>query len=433
MSKIFLNNLPIPKICLNIETQVHCNKCGRDRKCPHHKFFSGFEEYNEKVRNASLIDEILTAILVHDKICITNSDIHSIISLFGIHDTLKLLKKNIFQIITTGINNISIQGRENNLRLHFHQINDIKNFYDDTQEILVKKYGLPYQRKAIDEILLYIELNEFLINDNQYIEDILNELNYDLGNCNLTSNYNIFTNNINNIQTSDAIKILSLAHVNRGIWLSKFSETKNILIQSEGNRLINSKIPPSIRESIFKGNTSIDIFNNILEAKELPKLGGLYINKIMTIDEIINIRENFDGKLFRKWYQDTDYSQREVLKILSTKPNSRPKRRRLVKLIRWGYPKIVSIAEPITGILVSALDSFVLENSFVIRNIINGWHPSLFLDDKLQFEINKKITLHESKKTQILIERRLKKKIPLNKPCPCGSGSLYKRCHGFKE
>ena len=96
---------------------------------------------------------------------------------------------------------------------------------------------------------------------------------------------------------------------------------------------------------------------------------------------------------------------------------------KVANAVRFVACSAIGIVNTVSGIAVSALDSFIL------NKIVQGWHPNFFLDEQLKERIDKCIkNKKEVEKMELLNERF--KGVGRNDLCPCGSGKKFKKCHG---
>ena len=152
-------------------------------------------------------------------------------------------------------------------------------------------------------------------------------------------------------------------------------------MDSEIHATLNSKIAPLFAEGA--AHDCVDVFQDILSNKGVPRLGYLYSKGIVSLPDILKMRDNIDGILFRKWYASTDYDTQTVLKVLLNKVQGNLQSV-AARHIRWLYPKIIGILNPIAGITSSYVESFVVDKIlkpiFDSRGVFVGYKPALLLD-----------------------------------------------------
>jgi len=165
-------------------------------------------------------------------------------------------------------------------------------------------------------------------------------------------------------------------------------------------------------------SNSTDCFESLMSMKGITDLLDLDVDKIITFDDILVIRESAKAKVFRQWMYSQDYDREAVVEYL-LKP-CKPKIK--TKLLSFIYPNVVGLINPIAGIAASAVDSFLVD---LVRD---NWNPKVFLDEELAKTINSKLSTFNS---------RTKKKaeqdyvnLSLTDPCYCGSKKTYAKCCG---
>lgn len=172
-------------------------------------------------------------------------------------------------------------------------------------------------------------------------------------------------------------------------------------------------------KSVHSGS---DALIRIEQQKGFPDLGELFVNRIIDLDDILKLRDSFNGKLFRYWAKSTEYEEtlmrQDVMNSVNNVIGSK-----VLQPLRLLGTNLIGIAGFIPGIAASAFDSYILDS------VLKGWHPNFFLDDKLKSLIDDSIKKNEDKKKAQLLSERFKGVRP-NDPCPCGSGKKFKKCHG---
>jgi hypothetical protein len=194
----------------------------------------------------------------------------------------------------------------------------------------------------------------------------------------------------------------------------------NLSIDAAVKPILGVKLSP-ISQSSISSNLYDSFFKGIFDKKKVPDLTDLYIKRIITIDEFIEIISSLSSSRFRDWIMDKDYNPEALLKdIISTNPRITSK---VLKYIRWLIPNAVGLISPATGILASLADSFIFDK------ISKGWHPNLFLDDFLKVRIDREIEKHTQNERIKAIKIRFPN-IGRNDDCPCASKKKFKKCCG---
>jgi hypothetical protein len=418
-SKILLTNFSDPsvKITLTNQTQPDSKLLG----------LTGFElNLNPQQKEAEICDIILNSILVHDKVVIEGVNLSELVKIFGLDDVILLLKDECLELLNTiGLRPFLIKEGFTYRPIFYRNVTSNNEIIDSLgiAEKYLSSILVPKNKGKLDLLFVLAEKRQIQIDlatSEQIEKTILEELSFDLRNSNLTSNQNIITNDKNLIQETDKYKILRILTLNKALLLSQYSSTKNIKLEGGIYNYLNHKISPILNQT-QAFDKSFSLFKKILSDKKVPDVGELYRNKVLSITEILKMRNNLDGKVFRIWYNSTDYNERDVYNVLLQK-NRSLKDKIAWKALGWIVPAAVGIASPALGVALSFSGS-------LYENLITKWQPSLFLDDKLQSFIDEKISSHDRGIKDLELKNRFPK-TNRNDPCPCGSKRKFKYCCG---
>ena len=377
------------------------------------------------------LTDVISALLIHDKLSINTVSLLYLIEVFGYRDTVKLLESNAFEIIDDGYFGPMITGRDQSDEWEFMYIATLntalgeREFFDGLEGDLNARFSsqigkTKLHKGEINKLLLLAEKYRYEIDDILVTQKISSELEYDLQNEHLRSFLGLNSYDREQIHSDDIFKILRLTNLYRGLAYLDLIEADRILVESKISGVLKAKLSPIFEAS--NQSTSTDIFKTVMTMKGVPNLGELYLNNILTIEDIIEFRDDFDGRLFRVWFSSTDYHQEEIIRVLLNK-NPGKFQGTISKLLRWIIPELVELVNPFVGLAISGIDSFVIDK------ILAGWHPRMFLDDKLSTRLEKNSQEFEriQKKKRTL---ELFPNIGRNDRCPCGSGRKFKKCCG---
>ena len=151
-------------------------------------------------------------------------------------------------------------------------------------------------------------------------------------------------------------------------------------------------------------------------------MGQLFVDKIIKLDDLLRIRDNFNGKIFRYWAKTTDYEEEVMRQEIMNSVNN-ILGARCLQPIRMLACNLIGIGGFLPGVAASAFDSYVLDK------VLKGWHPNFFLDNELKRIIDKCVE-ENNKANKDAFREQMFKGVGRNDPCPCGSGKKYKKCHG---
>ena len=419
MNKIFINNFSHPSQVLTAEA---ISVTGKSET---RKFIHGFDPpMDDKAEAEQVCIDIINSILIHEKLVIPSFALISVASVFGLQNVLTLLNNNIIELVDCNGFTCAITPNKN-----LFSLGSLSDAFEDTlfsKTIgrIEKRFSSMFkdEKELVNKALLATERCLLPIDTNKLIEDIKKEVIYDINNNNLSKKLDILSTDLSNIEEIDIYKLLRLADINMNLIYASNFNTSNILIDGQAKNVLNYKFSPVIK-SLDGVIDSTEVFSQITKQKGLPSLHTLFLNGTITLEDILDIRNNIDGKLFRKWFEDVNYSYDETLKALLNKPKLKMNEK-LVKVTRTFLPDIVGLLNPVAGVASSVIDSYIIDK------IIKGWHPSVFLDEKLKTHIDRKIEVYDRSQRK----KRMEKLFPgvtRNDPCPCGSGKKYKKCCGF--
>lgn len=427
MSRVLIHNFDYPFWHL-AGRFFHYSDCNSElRKHPNVRIVS-----EDRGDGKQIISDFLNALLTNDKICINIDSFLRLIPLLGFNDTQKLLLRGIFEIINDGSYDPIIIAEDRGFSkfsyvcsLETALFSEQSQSSQELESQLNRNFGsrdckIHLKKYEINSLQLLIEKNTLNLKSNASQEQISNELKYDLGNQSLVSQLQLNTCTLEQISREDIYHVLRLAQLNRGLVYASKINADNLIVESAVRPVLNAKFSPITRQTISSG--TIELFKEITDIKGIPDLGKLYISRIISIDDILDLRENFNGRLFRHWINSSDYSEERTLQYVLSK--SKPTlRNSIIKWFRWTYPNVIGVIEPVTGIAASLVDSLLVEK------VLQGWHPTMFLDDKLRAKIDNR--LEEFQRNEL--RKRVRKNFPYigrNESCPCGSGKTYKVCCG---
>lgn len=162
-------------------------------------------------------------------------------------------------------------------------------------------------------------------------------------------------------------------------------------------------------------------FTQIQEISGVPDVGLAFSDKLITPEQLLDLRESKHAGAFRKWLSAADPQESHVdivkryVESLG-QPNiieSLP-----VKILRFATTTVIGALEPVSGGVACAIDSFLLSKWFPVKS------PRLFLKH-VKAVVLKRNDREQVRPTEPKISGRDR-----NRPCSCGSGKKYKNCCG---
>ena len=376
-------------------------------------YIYGYEDNKtEKEKQKKVIQSLLTSLLMHDDIYLTFSDFRQVIDYIGQEDAFLLLSLKCLKILSDQhIEPVISVGEDRFTFSTIHRIGDeIEKFENSLKD---SDFSSELQKQ---KFILCTEDSLIKCDHEKLSQLIPREISSDLKNLNIREQLDINSQSTKDVSKYDIYKLLRVANISKGLIYQSEYNIGATTVDGYASKYLQTKLSHFSKE--INSQTG-DILLKILSIKGIPDLTELYQKNILTMHDIINIRENFNGKVFRAWYYSIDYNQDQFLfHLTNIKKDGRFK-----QFSRWLIPNAIGLLSPVAGAAASALDSYIIEK------IISGWQPNIFLDDILKEEINKKMVAHNRKIRKEEIIKRFGK-VGRNEACPCQSGKKFKKCCG---
>ncbi len=227
--------------------------------------------------------------------------------------------------------------------------------------------------------------NSIFLGDHKSLGDLIcREVDNDLRNPFLRETLGLVTVDRQKISPPDVYKILRLFHINHGLAYSCEFKTTTVITDAALGDIWQAKLSPLLQRHSLH---SAEVFRSVLETKKIPNPSQLYFDSLISMVDILDLREDVQGRRFREWLSSTDYDPDTIKRALEAKkPWSKSW---IIKALRWVAPKLMGTVNPLAGIIASCCDSYVLDR------FLNGWHPNFFLDDKLKADLDAAIRNHD--------------------------------------
>lgn len=394
--------------------------------------------YDIKVDNhevtLQIVRDLITALLTFDKIYLEGHHIIDIIQVFGSNNIKKMLRLNLLCLIPDQeLNPVMIKCNDGNWKHGFFpypqgcyskdnaQTSDIQ--YDNIHKWShIEQWFNRINFKGLEAqtILYLIDENSVDIGN---VEDIKKQINEETDKDILAPMFlkdsNFYRVRKDGNWEYNLPNRIRLQELNKDAILAATLNIDNIKMDAAINELMLRKTTSAFSRDFHVGT---DTLIRIMQKKDFPDLGMLFLEKIIDLDDILKLRDNFQNKIFRYWIKASEYDeqimQKEIMNSVQNILGSK-----ILNPIRLIGTNLLGLAGFVPGVAASAFDSFILDK------ISKGWHPNFFLDDVLKRKIDKCI---EKENNRILKEKREHafKGVGRNEPCPCGSGKKFKKCHG---
>jgi len=375
------------------------------------KFIAGciYENDYETVWDSYAYD-LIVSILIYDELYIRISEVPSLTKIFDLETIITLLTNGILKIVND-------QGFEPVFFLEENDKAAIGCLTSDIEDRYTSRLKDIAKNEKIKQLLYHVSQNCVNVDDRDVFQKIKSEFHHDIENPSISQLIGIDVVDKKEVLFKDILKAMRLSYMNQQMIYGATIGATDVILETGSKGLLGAKISPYITSQ--KTGEPLEVFSNILGLKKVPNLGELFMKQIITIEDILEIRENFNGEIFRKWFNSINYNYEETMAELL----GNYRERKFKKVVRWLIPKVIGISYPIIGVGASAVDSFVLDK------ILRGWSPNLFLNDVLANSIDKAIE-YDSKKSNYNKIKEVFPNITANDKCPCGSGRKFKKCCG---
>lgn len=371
---------------------------------------------------------LLISIFIHETTFIKTTDLFLLFKYLSVDRALRLLQSEAIQLVDdNGLDTGLIIDSDNKKFIGFFENSymypDLKqaehfNRSFDYLSFQVSKAPLPQRMKSV--LLFNVEKRSHLLNVDETIEKIKKELDYDFSNKNVTQFLGIDKCTIENVKSDDLDKVFRLVKSNQGLLYSALLKSENLICEANASNDLKLKFSELFR---VKQNQSVDSYHVLANSFGIPDFTDLVLQNILSIDEYLKLRQKRGAEKFRDWLFELNLNQEKAIEFLLRDASSSSNKSTLLKFLRWSFSNGISALEPITGVIYSAADTFVLDKLF------NGWSPNLYLNNSLSTYLNKKVRNNEKKKSQATKEKYFGK-IGRNEKCPCQSEKKYKYCCG---
>lgn len=377
-----------------------------------------------------IANDLITAILTYDHVYIEGNHIWDVLQVFGSVYIEELLRADILHFIPDNtINPVMMRKSDKVWRPDFFPYSSsVANSKGDTvfeplqaewSEIEITFYHKKIGGRGAQALLYLIDEKKKVIDQEKIKELALKETLNDLKNEQFVTDNSILRKNKLGLTEFHQLNILRLHELNTVAVTAGLLGADALKTDGEISELMNRKCASVFRDKLKDGVSSIQ---SILHKKGFPDLGELFYNHVIDLDDVLKLRNNLQGTLFRYWAMKDAYDevemQKDIMNSVHTVLGSK-----ISGAIRFGLCSAIGLFSAVPGIAASAIDSFIL------NRILQGWHPNFFLDDKVKDRIDECIAEKEKEAQKALLRERFKG-VGRNDPCPCGSGKKFKRCHG---
>lgn len=322
------------------------------------------------------LDRIISALLTHNKLFIRTDSIEEMIECIGFDAFRMLYNRGELEILDNWWVPAFMYGGDTVFYMNMHE----KQYQDKICSRLLERKGAEEARFAntiLKNVCNTSDSDTYDFWDNTSQENMYEDFSF---NDRIRALLNIQSETITSISNeNDTWSAVRLCLFERSIEWSKQLKTDEILLEDEAKRYL-------LYKSDIQTDSIIQYFKQVLYAKGIPNLSILYYNDVISMEDIIRVRDKVAFGKFTSWLKSHNYSVRELELALL---NGRSSNSMIEKWLRWavvcGSPLLLSAGtvQTLTGIGLSFIEQLLPQ--FSGQKI-----PVLYFDDVLSKQFNSK-------------------------------------------
>lgn len=322
------------------------------------------------------LDRIISALLTHDKLFIRTDSIEEMIECIGFDAFRMLYNRGELVILDNWWVPAFMYGGDTVLYMNMHE----KQYQDKICSRLLERKGLEESRftnSILKKVCNTSDSDTYDFWDNTSQENMYEDFSF---NNRIRALLNIQSETIMSISNEDdSWSAVRLCLFERSLEWSRQLKTDEILFEEEAKRYL-------IYKSDIHNDSIIQYFDLILYSKGIPNLSILYYNDVISMKDIIRVRDNIAFGKFTSWLENHNYSVQELELALL---NGRSNNNQIEKWFRWAVVSSASLFLPsgliptLSGIGLSFIEQLLPQFSGLK-------FPSLYFDCVLSKQFNAK-------------------------------------------
>ncbi len=382
---------------------------------------------DSKLITNQIANDLILGILGYDEVIVEASHMWDIIQVWGSVYVKELLRERILRVVNDiTLNPVMLRRNNDKWQIDFFPYaqelydckskTNIKFNHDKWNHIAVKFHRNNFKGIEAETILVLIDEGAKKIDEEKIKLIISNETSRDIESQQYFDQFKVENGRVYARSTFE--RLIRLQELNKTCAIASDLNADSIRCDAEIRRLLSHKT--NILSKRFTDGVSS--LNQVLYEKQLPEFGSLFVNGTISLDDILKLRDNYNGKLFRYWMNQNSYEEEQMrADIMNSTSNVLGKN--VSQILRLISCNLLGCFGFVPGIAASAIDSYIL------NRMASGWHPNFFLDDRVKATIDESVRCHEDNEKR---ERysKLFHGVNRNDKCPCGSGLKFKKCHG---
>lgn len=279
------------------------------------------------------LDRIISALLTHDKLFIRTDSIEEMIECIGFDAFRMLYNRGELVILDNWWVPAFMYGGDTVLYMNMHE----KQYQDKICSRLLERKGLEESRftnSILKKVCNTSDSDTYDFWDNTSQENMYEDFSF---NNRIRALLNIQSETIMSISNEDdSWSAVRLCLFERSLEWSRQLKTDEILFEEEAKRYL-------IYKSDIHNDSIIQYFDLILYSKGIPNLSILYYNDVISMKDIIRVRDNIAFGKFTSWLENHNYSVQELELALL---NGRSNNNQIEKWFRWAVVSSASLFLP---------------------------------------------------------------------------------------
>lgn len=320
------------------------------------------------------LNRIISALLTHDKLFIRADSIEEMIECIGFDAFKMLYDRGEIVILDNWWVPAFMYNGDTVLYMNMHET----QYQDKICSRLLERKGSEVSRfmnSILKSVCNTSDSDTYVYWDNTSQENMYEDFSF---NDRIRALLKIQSETITSISTEDDTwSAVRLCLFERSLEWSKQLKTDEILFEEEAKRYLFYK-------SNIHGSSIIQYFDLIRYSKGIPNLSILYYNDVISMKDIIRVRENVAFGKFTSWLDNHNYSAQELeLALLDRHSNNK----QIEKWFRWAIVSSVSLFLP-SGIVPSLSGIGLSFIEQLLPQFSGQKLPSLYFDCVLSKQFN---------------------------------------------
>lgn len=320
------------------------------------------------------LNRIISALLTHNKLFIRTDSIEEMIECIGF-DAFRMLYNRGEIVILDNWWVPSFMGNGDTVfYVNMHE----KQYQDKMCSRLLERKGSEESRfmnSILKKVCNTSDSDTYDYWDNTSQENMYEDFSF---NDRIRALLEIQSETITSISNEDDTwSAIRLCLFERSLEWSKQLKTDEILFEEEAKRYL-------LYKSDIHNNSIIQYFESILHSKGIPNLSILYYNNVISMKDIIRVRDNVAFGKFTSWLESHNYSVQELESALL---DGRSNNKQIEKWFRWAIVSCVSLFLPsgVTSALTGIGLSFIEQ---LLPQFSGQKLPNLYFDRVLSKQFN---------------------------------------------